>query len=70
MNKPISKDLWVDRFALRVSQHDAGLSPDEVVERGDELWSSVADELSPEVAADMAVGTIEVLEHMFFHFED
>ncbi len=66
MNKPIPKALWIDRCTARMGEHGTGISPAEAVEHAEDLWGNVAQEFSPEVAADMAVGSIEALEHLFF----
>ena len=69
MNEPIPKHHWIDRCAARMGEHDAHISPSEAAQHADHLWGTVASELSPEAAADMAVGSVEALEHLALHFE-
>ncbi len=61
------KATWTDRCATRLALHDIGISSTEAANHADELWKNVSQDLTPETAADMAVGSIEAIEHLFCH---
>lgn len=64
---PLSKPEWIGRCAACIVAHEVGISAPEAVNHADELWKNVAQDLSPETAADMAVGSLEAIEHLFCH---
>jgi hypothetical protein len=63
----IPQAAWIDRCAARLGTHDIGISPNDAANHADELWRNVSQDLSPEAAADMAVGSLEAIEHLFCH---
>lgn len=64
---PIPKPEWISRCVAQLEARDVGISKPEAVSHADELWKNVACDLSPEAAADMAVGSLEAIEHLFCH---
>ena len=55
MDFDVTRDQWVERFAMRLSQLEVGAAPDDFLELAERLWESRG-HVAPETAADEAFG--------------
>jgi hypothetical protein len=51
MEFDVTRDQWIERFSMRLSQLEVGAEPSQFADLGDALWTARG-HLAPEVAAD------------------
>ena len=55
MNFDVTRDQWVERFAMRLSQLEVGAVPDDFLDLATRRWESRG-QVAPEAAADEEFG--------------